>query len=162
MILQDVAANITKQINLGKVQAGEIVSVLADIVQIREPKFYFICPHCNKKVIPAPEGFLCPDHKKVTPKENLFCSFVIDDGTAALRAVVFGSAAEDLIVLKLADLKTLDLPALLESIQARLLGRTVLLEGRVKENKNFSTLEIVALRLNLEPNPREIATKLAG
>ena len=159
-ILQDAIKLAAKTVTLDKLQAGETISVLADVVNVREPKFYFVCPHCNKKVIPAVEGFLCPDHKKVMPKENLFCSFTIDDGNAATRAVIFGSAAEEMLGLKVADMKTIEALQLLSTIQARLLGRTILIEDRVKENKNFSTLEIVANSVNLEPSPKELAVNL--
>lgn len=160
-ILQDSAKTIAaKTTTLDRIQVGETILVLADVVNVKEPKFYFVCPHCNKKVIPAVEGFLCPDHKKVNPKENLFCSFTIDDGNAAIRAVIFGPAAEEMLGLKIADMKMIELPQLLGNIQSRLLGRAILVEGRVKENKNFSTLEIVANRIDLEPNPKEIAIRL--
>jgi len=161
-ILQDAVKLTAKTVTLDKLQAGETISALADVVNVREPRFYFVCPHCNKKVIPAVEGFLCPDHKKVEPKENLFCSFTIDDGNAAVRAVIFGSAAEEMLGLKIADMKTIEVPQLLSTIQARLLGRTILIEGRVKENKNFSTLEIVANKADLDPNPKELASNLMG
>lgn len=162
LILQQAAAPVAKTMKLSDLQAGEIVSVLADVVQVRAPKTYFVCPHCNKKVIPAPEGFLCSDHKKVMPKENIFSSFVLDDGTATIRAVVFGQTAEDVLGLKISDIKDLDAATLLDAIQTRLLGKTILVEGRVKENKSFSCLEISAMRVDLEPNPRELAIKLMG
>jgi hypothetical protein len=160
IILQDAVKQPAKTMKLSELQAGEIVSVLADVVQVREPKLYFVCPTCNKKVIPAPEGFLCPDHKKVMPKENIFCSFVLDDGAATIRAVVFGSTAEEFLGLKIEEIKAVAIPELLEMIQVRLLGRTILTEGRVKENKNFSCLEISANRVNIAPNPKELAAKL--
>jgi DNA/RNA endonuclease YhcR with UshA esterase domain len=159
-ILQDAVKQAAKTMKLSDLQAGEIVSILADIVQVREPKLYFVCPTCNKKVIPAPEGFLCPDHKKIMPKENVLCSFVLDDGTATIRSVVFGATAEEFLGLKIEEIKTIAVPELLEAIQARLLGKTILVEGRVKENKNFSCLEIAANRINLEPNPKELAANL--
>jgi DNA/RNA endonuclease YhcR with UshA esterase domain len=160
IILQDAVRQSAKTMKLSELQAGEIVSVLADVVQVREPKLYFVCPTCNKKVIPAPEGFLCPDHKKIIPKENIFCSYVLDDGTATIRAVAFGSTAEEFLGLKIEEIKAADAVELLERIQARLLGKTILIEGRVKENKNFSCLEIAAYSVNMAPNPKELAVKL--
>jgi hypothetical protein len=151
---------VSQNITLDKLEVGEFVTVLADIVDIREPKFYLVCPNCNKKVVPAVEGFLCPEHKQVMPKETLLCSFVIDDGFAAVRAVAFGSVAEKLLGLKIADMKTIESLQLLDTIRTRLLGKTVLVEGRVKENKNLSTFEIIISNINLEPNPREIANNL--
>lgn len=161
-ILQDAVKQTAKTMKLSDLQAGEIVSVLADVVQVRAPRTYFVCPHCNKKVIPAPEGFLCADHKKVMPKENIFSSFVLDDGTATIRAVVFGQTAEEVLGLKISDTKDIDAATLLDAIQTKLLGKTILVEGRVKENKSFSCLEISAMRVDLAPSPRELAIKLMG
>jgi replication factor A1 len=147
--------------SIAELSDGDKISITGEVVSLFEPKLYLVCSTCNRKVIPAPEGYICKDHKLVSPNDSMLLGFHIDDGTETIRAVAFGPTAEKLCGLSIAEIKAQGADAN-ETVSNNLLGRTVRLTGRVKDNKNFARLEFLATDVITEINPREIATKLLG
>ena len=156
-----------KKTAIRDIKAGETVSILGTVVQLFPPKFYPVCPKCGKKVTIAPEGAICSEHKSVTAAQAMILNFVLDDCTDTLRVVAFKQAAENLCGMtsqEIQDVNAKDGPEILqERIDHFLLGRTILAEGRVKENINFERTELVISNVNLNPNPKELSDHiLAG
>jgi len=64
------------EVTLDSARQGQSVKVRGVVVQVFQPRFYRVCPECNKKVILDGEEYACAEHGKVTPKEkailNLF------------------------------------------------------------------------------------------
>lgn len=143
---------------------NDFASVLATAVQIYPVKSYSVCPQCGKKVVIAPEGAMCLEHKTVTPSKAMILNLVLDDGTDTLRAVAFKETAEKLCGLKMPEVEEIlakDGQIILQDrINDFLLGREIDIEGRVKHNVNFDRVELMISTVNLDPNPKQIALSM--
>jgi len=124
---------------LEEVKQGQTIKVRGVIVQVFQPRFYSVCPECNKKVIPEGEGFKCAEHGAVTPKDRALFNFVIDDGTETMRVVMFSDQINVLIPEE--DLKDAEKAT---AFRDDLMGSEIYLSGRVNRNQLFNNLEIVA------------------
>jgi len=116
---------------------GQKIKVRGLVVQMFNPRFFNVCPECGKKAIESAEGFSCNEHGKILPKERALINFVLDDGTEAIRAVLFSEQIEKLIPEE--DLKDI---AKLSTFKEDLLGSEVFVSGNVKKNALFNNLEI--------------------
>ena len=130
---------IVKEGSLGEARQGQNIKVRGTVVQIFQPRFYSICPTCNKKVVDEGGGFNCVEHGKVSPKERAILNFVLDDGVETMRVVMFSEQINVLI-------PEMDLKDEAKALAFRddLMGSEVYLSGRVQRNKFFDNLEIVS------------------
>lgn len=124
--------------SLDKVKQGQNVSARGVVVQIFQPRFYNVCPNCNKKAIQKENIFTCVEHGVVTPKERAILNFVLDDGTETMRVVLFSEQINILIPEE--DLKE-EVKAL--KFKEDFLGTEVSVTGIVKRNQLFNNLEII-------------------
>jgi ssDNA-binding replication factor A large subunit len=92
-------------------------------------------------------------------EKSMFFSCLLDDGTADIRAVFFKSLAEQLSGLTASDIETLSPDARLEAVSKRVLGREVIVSGKVKKNKLFDRLEMIADSVK-DINPIEESKRL--
>ena len=124
---------------------GQMVKIRGVVVQLFQPRFYSVCPECNKKVTNISEEsteskkFKCAEHGEVSPKERAILNFVLDDGTESMRVVMFSNQIEKLI--PEADLKDENKAA---AFRDDFIGTEIYLSGIVKRNQLFNNLEIVA------------------
>jgi len=125
--------------NLSEARQGQNIKVRGAIVQIFQPRFYFVCPECNKKVVQSGGEYKCDEHGKIVPKERAILNFVLDDGTESMRVVMFSDQINFLI--PEADLKD-EGKAL--AFRDDFMGSEIYLSGRVQRNKLFDNLEVVA------------------
>jgi replication factor A1 len=125
--------------SLGEARQGQNIKVRGVVVQIFQPRFYSVCPTCNKKVVDEGGEFKCGEHGKVSPKDRAILNFVLDDGTETMRTVMFSDQINALIPEE--DLKD-EAKAL--AFRDDFMGSEVYLSGRVQRNKFFDNLEIVA------------------
>lgn len=126
-----------KDKNIVDFRVGEGVQNRAFIVQTFEPRFFYICPDCRKKVVSGSEGFTCQEHGKVGAEKRALINIVIDDGSENIRAVLFSEAIDSL---GLTDLENVD------SVVAQrqnLLGKEMLFSGNVRNNKFFNRPEFI-------------------
>lgn len=72
---------------------------------------------------------------------------IVDDGTGNIRVVFFRDLAENLSGLKPDDLKNLDAEARYNVMNKSLLGKEILIQGRVNKNMNFDRLEMTANKI---------------
>ncbi|MFA5061074.1 MAG: hypothetical protein WC494_02050 [Candidatus Pacearchaeota archaeon] len=124
--------------SLDKIKQGQNVSVRGIVVQLFQPRFYNVCPNCNKKVTQTENVFNCIEHGVITPKERAILNFVLDDGTETIRVVLFSEQINALIPEE--DLKNEE-KAL--NFKEDLLGTEVCVTGIVKRNQLFNNLEII-------------------
>jgi ssDNA-binding replication factor A large subunit len=129
----------TSEKTVEEIQQGQSVKIRGTIVQIFQPRFYSVCPECNKKVAQDGEGFSCNEHGKVQPKDRAILNFVLDDGTETVRIVMFSDQINILIPEE--DLKD---PEKAIAFRDDLLGTEFYISGSVKKNQFFNNLEIVA------------------
>ena len=130
---------IVKEGSLGEARQGQNIKVRGTVVQIFQPRFYSVCPNCNKKVVDEGGEFKCVEHGKIVPKERAILNFVLDDGTETMRVVVFSDQIN--ILIPEMDLKD-ETKAL--AFRDDFMGSEIYLSGRVQRNKLFDNLEIVA------------------
>jgi len=114
---------------------GESSSVRAFVVQAFEPKFFSICPECNKKVVQEGEGFLCKEHGKVAPEKRAVTNVVVDDGTGSIRAVLFHEKISELGI----NIESENLTQEKEKI----MGKEMIFSGNVRNNAFFNTPELI-------------------
>ncbi len=62
------------------------------IIQLFEPRFFDVCPECNKKLTDSS----CNVHGKVLAKKRALLNLVLDDGTDNIRSVLFGDSINKL------------------------------------------------------------------
>ena len=128
-------ASLSKKIE--ELQAGLNVKVRGIVVQIFNPRFFYVCPQCSKKAIQDADGFSCLEHKKIQPKERVLINFVLDDGTETIRLTLFSDQVNKIIPEE--NLKDADK---LLAFRDDFLGSEIYVTGSVRKNEVFNNLEI--------------------
>lgn len=131
---------------LNEIKEGDMVEVYGTVVQLFEPRFFHVCSKCEKKANEENGEFMCKEHGKVVAKKKGVLNFFFDDGTSNIRAVGFGDTIKGLIDFNDDDLENFS-PALFDVWRKEILGKQVLVEGRVNKNDMFDRLELVARRI---------------
>ena len=137
------------------------VEVLFTIVDVFDPRFFSICPQCNKRVVESNAVFSCAVHGAVTPSMSYVLNVLGDDGTDTMRVVLWKSQSERLLGL---DEKTIvsykDFPEKFQDVKQKLLGETVKMIGKVNKNTMFDRIEFQAQLVFLNPDPEEELKRL--
>jgi len=120
---------------ISKFNPNDVVTTRAFIVQMFEPKFFQVCPECRKK---ANELNECMTHGKVIPEKRALLSFVIDDGSESIRAVMFSDQLEKMFTKE--EIETSELFAIKK---AELLGKEVIVSGQVRRNPLYNSNEFI-------------------
>lgn len=136
------------------------VGVLGTIVQVFEPKFYSACPNCGKKLDIIGDSFQCREHglvkEEIVPILNLF----LDDGTGSLRSVAFRNQVESLLGIekeKIVEMRKDE--SQFDRYRDDLLGKQMILIGRVVKNELFDRLEMSVQRI-VEVNPEDLIKEI--
>lgn len=128
------------EVGLDEARQGMSVRARGVIVQVFQPRFYSVCPSCNKKALKNDdESFNCAEHGKVEVEKRAILNFVLDDGSENMRVVMFNDQIKCLIEPK--DLEDEEKAA---GFRDDFLGTEIYLSGRVNRNQLFNNLEIVA------------------
>lgn len=132
--------------NISDLKNSDNVKIRGFIVQSFEPKFFYVCPNCKKKVIQEGDFFNCSEHGKIAAEKRALLNVIVDDGTETIRTVAFQD--------NLADIGLTDLENVEELIlqRERLLGKEMLFYGTVRNNKVFNTPEFIIEKVE-EVNP---------
>lgn len=141
---------VSKKIN--ELKEFDEAELFGTIVQLFDPNFYFVCPTCMRKVFPQGEKYICNEHGEVEAKKMPVFNMYFDDGSGNIRAVTFAQQAQDLIGGEFKEEN-------LEEVKKELLGKQVLLTGRVTKNQMFDRLEFV-VRSVKEVDPAELIQKI--
>ena len=139
---------------LAEARQGQNLKTRGIIVQIFQPRFYFVCSECNKKVSTQGEKYSCAEHGIVLPREKAILNFVVDDGTETMRVVIFSDQINALI-----SEEKLKSPDGFNSFRDDFLGAEVNISGRVSRNQYFNNLEIIVAdisKINVEELIREL------
>ncbi len=124
---------------LDEARQGMVLKSRGVVVQVFQPRFYSVCPTCNKKGMMEDDIFKCAEHGIVEKIDKAILNFVIDDGTESMRVVMFSDQIKALVPEE--DLKDEVKAA---AFRDDLLGTEIYLSGRVNRNQLFNNLEIVA------------------
>jgi len=156
-----------KQFNAVRKKINELtendndVELLGTIVQVFEPRFYEVCPECNKRARQKDGGFFCEQHNIVTPEYAYVLNAIIDDGTETIRAVFFRKQVENLLGTdhsKMMEYK--DAPEKFEEVKTSLLGNIIKVVGRTNKNELFDRLEFVSRLVFPKADPKEEIDRL--
>ena len=133
------------------------VEILGTIVQTFEPRYFEVCPTCNKRArITGTSDYVCEEHGKVTPKYSYVMNLIIDDGSGTIRAVFFKNQAENLTGKKEEEFISLrESPEQTEKLKNDLLGEIVKVVGRAAKNTMFDRLEFISQLVFPNPSPDE-------
>jgi len=101
----------------------------------------------------------CLKHGEVKSTPNLVISCIVDDGIENMRAVTFRSLAEQFCGVATSELVNLSVEERYKLIAEKLIGKELLLRGRLKKNKIFNRLELIVNSFE-EPNVLEKSKEL--
>lgn len=134
--------------------------IRATVVHVFKGRFLFdICSICGSKLVKNK----CSEHGEVKPDQALVISCIVDDGTDSIRAVFFRELAERIITTKVSELTSLDVEKRYEIISEKMLGRELILIGKVRKNKMFDRLELIvndAKDLNVLEESKRLAEEI--
>lgn len=142
---------IRKQIK--DLKENDEVELFGTIVQVFDPNFYFVCPNCYRKVVQDNGNYSCGEHGVVDVKKMPVFNLFFDDGSDNIRAVVFAQQTENLIGMEYNDESDIEL------IKKKLLGKQILLTGRVSKNQMFDRFEFI-VRHAKEADPGSLIREL--
>lgn len=126
-------------------ETDEQVEVLGTIVQVFDPKFFEICPHCGTRLKEIEGNWACDEHGAVTPDYSYLVNVFLDDGTENMRVVLFRNQAERLLNKTKEQMITFRMqPETFEPMKTELLGEQFKFLGRAKKNTFFDRIEFIA------------------
>ncbi len=116
----------------------------AFIVQVFKGSFIFnVCPECGGKVTETKGKYECGMHGEVEPQPALVVSTIADDGSGSIRVTFFRSTAEQLCSVNAEELAKMDKGERYNIVAEKILGKEVLIEGRVRKNQQFERTEMI-------------------
>jgi len=137
-ILEEVVTEkVFREKSIADFNKGENASVRAFVVQMFEPRFFYVCPECGRKADKEGEAFVCGTHEKIIPEKRAVVNLVLDDGTNSIRAVLFHEVIKELGLVDLEDADKLALQ------KQKLLGKEMVFSGNVRNNAFFNTPELI-------------------
>ena len=132
------------------------VELLGTIVQVFDPRFYEVCPNCQKRTRDQGGSFRCPEHGEISPEYAYLVSFFLDDGTDNVRVTCFRNQASRLCNVDDAKMVSFrEEPMRFEDVKTDLLGQIIKVVGRAKKNDMFDRLEFTAQLVFPEPDPSD-------
>jgi ssDNA-binding replication factor A large subunit len=129
---------VVREKTISELRIGDNSKIRAFVMQSFEPRFFYICPECKKKVVSGNEGFICTEHNKITPEKRALINVIIDDGTETIRTVLFHEQIPKIGITELEN------PERLLSQREDLLGKEMIFFGTVRNNKFFNNIEFIA------------------
>ena len=128
---------------------GVQAQVRGTIVRVfpRRPLFD-VCPLCGRSLGSVDHSLMCEEcGKVVTPEHRAVLSFLVDDGTGTIKAVLFGQVAERLLGMSAQQVfEAFKGTSYLAEIYSKfnLFGREVVLTGTTRYDKYFNQIELRA------------------
>ena len=146
-----------KKIN--ELQEGEAgAEVMGTIVQVFDPRFFFLCPQCNKRVRESGNEYVCDAHNVVQPSLSYVMNLVVDDGSGNIRSVFWKNQINHLLDKSVEDMAVYkEDPAKFEEVKDSLFGEQFVLMGKVKKNDMFDRLEFNVQMVKKADPSEEIA-----
>ena len=127
---------ILKEKGISDLKAGDNATIRGFVVQTFEPRGFTVCNECKKKVEVENQDFKCAEHGKVPGDKRFLMNFVLDDGTATIRAVAFH---ETLGNFGFTEMEKEAIGKQRENI----LGKEMFFSGNVRTNKFFNNDEFI-------------------
>jgi replication factor A1 len=137
-IINDVkTGKIFREKNIFDLKNSDYAKVRGIIVQSFDPRFFYVCPDCRKKVIQENGSFVCAEHGNVAGEKRALFNMIVDDGTETIRAVAFHDTLPGM------GLTNFENPEALLQQRENLLGKELFFFGNVRSNKLYNTPEFI-------------------
>lgn len=153
----------SERTNIANLVPGNF-EIKGTLVNVFKGNFLFkVCPICGSSLSEKEGKFRCSEHGEVEPNLNVVISSIIDDGTSDMRIVFFRSQAEKLLGSKAGELAELDQEKRYQLVKDRILGRELIVFGKVKKNNISGRLELIvneAEDLNLLEESKKLAEEI--
>jgi hypothetical protein len=123
------------------IKTNEKVNVRANILQMFNISFFYVCPECNMKATFEGEKAVCPKHGAIMPRKRAILNVTLDDGSENIRATAFNE-----LILKIFNLENesqLDDPNIVLEKREELLGEEFIFLGRTRKNVLFNRDEFI-------------------
>ncbi|MBI4450679.1 DUF2240 family protein [Candidatus Woesearchaeota archaeon] len=135
------------------------VELLGTIIQLYDPRFFEVCPKCQRRARPAEGGgFACETHGVVEQDYGMVFTIILDDGTGTTRCVFFRNQAEMLLGKTKDELISIkDVPEAFEPVKTDLLGTMIKVLGKVNKNQMFDRVEFMVNRVE-KLTPEAVST----
>lgn len=135
--------------------------IKATVVDVLAGNFVFsICSVCGKKVEMNQGIAKCAVHEEVDASSAIVVNSVVDDGTGDLRTIFFRGNAEKFVGMSADELVQINPEQRLEVVKQKVLGKELLLVGKVRNNKVFNRLEMLVDEVK-EINPLEESKRVS-
>ncbi|MDD5650561.1 MAG: DUF2240 family protein [Candidatus Nanoarchaeia archaeon] len=145
---------------ISELSENDNVEILGTVVQLFEPRFYDVCPECGKRIKLIDGNFRCEKHNIVTPKYAPLINFFFDDSSANIRVVAFRDQALHLVEKTEQELQEIkDSQQKFDALKSEVLGKQLLIKGRVTRNEMFNRLEFVANNIQ-DVDPVQLAENI--
>lgn len=138
------------------VHVGDNIKTRGVMVQLFSPKFFNVCPECNRRVAQVPEGYSCQTHGIIVPLERAILNFILDDGTENIRVVLFSEQ-----ISKITSEENLKLPEKFLIFKEDVLGNEFFVSGSIRKNQFFNNLELIGediVKVNVEQLIKDMET----
>jgi len=137
------------------------VELLGTVVQVFEPRFFEVCPRCRKRVRQKDQGWVCDVHGVTEPKFSYVITLFLDDGTDNIRSVFFNVQTQKLLNKTDEEINVFrTAPETFEQVKYDLLGKIIMVDGRVNKNVMFDRKEFIAQRVDINVDPKGEVTRL--
>lgn len=150
-----------KRNTIENLQGGEeFVELYGTITQVFDPRFFYQCPTCGKRLAENEGIYTCAEHGTVTPALSYVLNLIFDDGTGNIRSVFWKNQTNKLLTKNEEDLAQYkeDMNHF-EDVKTNLLGEQFCLMGRVKRNEMFDRLEF-SVQMVEKADPEKEAARL--
>lgn len=141
----------------------EIKGTVVDVPRGRN--IFYSCPICGSKMNADGNAMVCPDHGEAGGQPVIVLNAVLDDGTGSIRAVFFRNAAEEVLEADASKFASMSEEERHSLIKEKLLGKDILVTGKVKKNELFDRTEIVVSDikyLNVLEESKKLVEELEG
>jgi replication factor A1 len=162
--IPEVTAKVSsKRIDIKDAEEG-FFEIKGNFVQLfnTNPLFY-LCPTCRSTLEKTEDGYICKEHGKVEPNNVMIISGMVDDGTSSIRTVFFRDQAKNFSGLETSLLASMSADEALNLIKENVLGREVVLGGRIRKSKIFDNLEFAVndvKEINLESESKRLIREI--
>ncbi|MBN2457740.1 hypothetical protein JXB31_01255 [Candidatus Woesearchaeota archaeon] len=137
------------------------IEIFGTVVQVFDPRFYPVCPQCNRKAEQTGSGFRCAEHGAIEADYSFVINAFIDDGSDNIRVVFFRNQALNLFKqTKEQMLAYKNAPETFDRLKTELLGEQVKVIGRVTKNEMFDRLEMIARVVFRDIEPEQEIARL--
>jgi len=161
--VNDSMPNLLKKIEIKNAEEG-FYEIQGNFVQLFNTNpILQLCPTCRSSLEKTDKGYICKEHGEVKPDNTMIISGIVDDGTSSIRTVFFREQAQKFSGVEPSVLMSLSQDESSKMIKENVLGKETVLEGKIRKNKLFDTLEFVVnniKELNIEKESKKLIDEI--